>query len=97
MVVCTLIITQPQNSGPDTTINASSLIFLISSHTVVMEIEPIMGLIYLTIGFVLTYLSLEVAWHYTACKVKVSSEKMIKPCLFKQVKLLVAPTVHYRR
>jgi hypothetical protein len=62
-----------------------------------IEIEPIAGLIYLAIGFVLTYLSLEVAWHFTACKVKVSNEKMIKPCLFKQVKLLVVPTVHDRR
>jgi hypothetical protein len=61
-----------------------------------MEIEPIAGLIYLAIGFILTYLSLEVAWHFTACKVKVSNEKMIKPCLFKQVKLLVVPMVHDR-
>ena len=61
-----------------------------------MEIEPIAGLLYLAIGFVLTYLSLEVSWHFTACKVKVSNEKMIKPCLFKQVKLLVVPTVHDR-
>ena len=61
-----------------------------------MEIEHIAGLIYLAIGFVLTYLSLEVAWHFTACKVKVSNEKMIKPCLFKQVKLLVVPMVHDR-
>jgi hypothetical protein len=57
-------------------------------------IEPVVGLMYLAIGFVLTYLSLEVAWHFTACKVKVSNEKMIKPCLFKQVKLVVVPTVH---
>jgi hypothetical protein len=61
-----------------------------------MEIEPIVGLMYLAIGFVLTYLSLEVAWHFTTCKVKVSNEKMIKPCLFKQVKVLVVPTVHGR-
>lgn len=61
-----------------------------------MEIEPIAGLIYLAIGFVLTYLSLEVAWHFTACRIKVSNEKMIKPCLFKQVKLLVVPMVHDR-
>lgn len=51
-------------------------------------IEPIVGLMYLAIGFVLTYLSLEVAWHFTACKVKVSDGKMIKPCLFKQVRLV---------
>lgn len=50
-----------------------------------MEIEPIVGLTYLAIGFVLTYLSLEVAWHFTACK---TNENSIKPCLFKQVKLV---------
>jgi hypothetical protein len=49
---------------------------------------------YLAIGFVLTYLSLEVAWHFTACKVKVSNEKMIKPCLFKQVKLVALANTH---
>jgi hypothetical protein len=59
-------------------------------------IEPVVGLIYLAIGFVLTYISLEVAWHFAACKVNISSEKMIKPCLFKQVKLLVAPMIHDR-
>ena len=59
-------------------------------------IEPVVSLIYLAIGFVLTYISLEVAWHFAACKVNISSEKMIKPCLFKQVKLLVAPMIHDR-
>lgn len=62
-----------------------------------MEIEPIVGLAYLAIGFVLTYLSLEVAWHFTACKVKITSEKLIKPCLFKQVKLVALATVCDRR
>lgn len=62
-----------------------------------MEIEPIVGLAYLAIGFVLTYLSLEVAWHLTACKVKITSEKLIKPCLFKQVKLVALATVRDRR
>ena len=54
-----------------------------------MEIESIVGLIYLALGFFLvTYLSLEVAWHFTACKIKPTSENSIKPCLFKQVKLV---------
>lgn len=53
-----------------------------------MEIEPIVGLSYMAIGFVLTYLSLEVAWHFTACKIKANNEIMVKPCLFKQVKLV---------
>lgn len=43
-----------------------------------MGIEPIVGLAYVAIGFVLTYLSLEVAWHFTACKIKTTSEKLMK-------------------
>lgn len=62
-----------------------------------MEIEPILGLAYVATGFILTYLSLEVAWHFTACKIKIRSEKLIKPCLFKQVKLVALATVHDRR
>jgi hypothetical protein len=47
------------------------------------------SLLYLTMGFVVTYLSLEVAWHFTACKIK---DKKIKPCMFKEIKtMLVAP------
>jgi hypothetical protein len=36
-------------------------------------------------GFVVTFLALEAAWHFTACKIK---DKSIKPCLFKQIGLL---------
>ena len=46
-----------------------------------MEIEPIVGLTYLAIGFVLTYLSLEATWHFTACKIKTTNGNTIKPCL----------------
>lgn len=47
------------------------------------------NLLYLTMGFIVTYLSLEVAWHFTACKVK---DKKTKPCMFKEIKtMLVAP------
>ncbi|MBV9178600.1 MAG: hypothetical protein JO297_16360 [Nitrososphaeraceae archaeon] len=47
------------------------------------------NLLHLTMGFIVTYLSLEVAWHFTACKVK---DKKIKPCMFKEMKtMLVAP------
>jgi hypothetical protein len=47
------------------------------------------NLLYLTMGFVVTYISLEVAWHFTACKIK---DKKIKPCMFKEIKtMLVAP------
>jgi hypothetical protein len=56
----------------------------------VVLIEPIVGLAYLVIGFTLTYLSLEIAWHFTACRITVGDAKMIKPCLFKQAKLILA-------
>jgi hypothetical protein len=47
------------------------------------------NLLYVIIGFVATYLSLEVAWHYTACRIK---DKRMKPCVFKEIKtILVAP------
>lgn len=59
-----------------------------------MEIEPVVGLIYLALGFIVTYLSLEVAWHFTACKIKPTGENSIKPCLFKQVKLVAVATAH---
>jgi len=43
-------------------------------------------LIYPTIGFVATFLGLEAAWHFTACKIP---DKTIKPCMYKQVKLAI--------
>jgi hypothetical protein len=42
-------------------------------------------LAYLAIGFV-TFLALEAAWHFTACKIK---DKRIKPCLYKQIGLVL--------
>jgi hypothetical protein len=49
------------------------------------------NLSYVIMGFVATYLSLEVAWHFTACKIKHNSE--IKPCIFKEIKtILMAPS-----
>jgi hypothetical protein len=41
--------------------------------------------LYPVIGFAAAYLALEIAWHFTACKIK---DKTIKPCMFKQVVLL---------
>lgn len=57
-----------------------------------MNIEPVVGIIYLAIGFLVTYLSLEVAWHFTACRIKIVDENSVKPCLFKQVKLVALAT-----
>ena len=49
------------------------------------------NLLYIIAGFALTYLSLEVAWHFTACKIKDSSSK-IKACVFKEIRtILLAP------
>jgi hypothetical protein len=49
------------------------------------------NLLYLIAGFTVTYLSLEVAWHFTACKIKDNSSK-IKPCVFKEIRtVLIAP------
>lgn len=39
---------------------------------------------YPVIGFAASYLALETAWHFTACRFANSG---LKPCLFKQVKL----------
>ena len=65
----------------------------ISPYLIIVKlIEPISGLAYLGIGFIVTYISLELAWHFTACRIKEASlAKIIKPCLFKQAKLLLAP------
>jgi hypothetical protein len=38
---------------------------------------------YVMLGFTVSYLALEVGWHFTACKIK---DKAIPPCIFKQVK-----------
>jgi hypothetical protein len=41
-------------------------------------------------GFAVSYLSLEVAWHFTVCRIKDNSE--IKPSMFKEIKtILIAP------
>ena len=40
---------------------------------------------YIGLGFAAVFLGLELAWHYTACKIH---DKSIKPCFYKQVGLL---------
>jgi len=45
------------------------------------------NLIYLGFGFIGTLLGLEAAWHYTACKIP---DKTLKPCMYEQVKLVLA-------
>jgi hypothetical protein len=43
--------------------------------------------LYAMLGFAATYVGLELAWHFTACRVK---EATLKPCVFKQAKMAVA-------
>ena len=48
------------------------------------------NLLYVIAGFAVTYLSLEVAWHFNACRLKGYGK--IKPCMFKEIKtVLIAP------
>ena len=42
--------------------------------------------VYGILGFSITYLALESAWHFTACRLH---DKTIKPCMFKQVKAVL--------
>jgi hypothetical protein len=49
-------------------------------------LENVNLVIYSVIGFAISYLSLEVTWHITACRM---SGEPIKPCLFKIVKTVV--------
>ena len=50
------------------------------------------NLLYVIAGFAVTYLSLEVAWHFSACRIKDNSK--IKPCMFKEIKtVLIAPQI----
>ena len=48
--------------------------------------ENITPILYLFTGFVVTYLGLETAWHFTACRIH---DKAIKPCMFKQLETLI--------
>jgi hypothetical protein len=43
------------------------------------------NLAYVAIGFVTTFMALEAAWHFTACRIK---DKTIKPCLYKELGLV---------
>jgi hypothetical protein len=42
------------------------------------------NLLYLTIGFGVTLLVLEAAWHFTVSRIR---DKTTKPCMYKQLKL----------
>jgi hypothetical protein len=44
------------------------------------------NILYVVPGFFITYLSLELAWHFTACRIK---DKKIRPCMFKEIKTVI--------
>ena len=54
------------------------------------------NILFVVIGFVVTYLSLELAWHFTACKIK---DKKLRPCMFKEIKsvMVVQTSRRYRK
>jgi hypothetical protein len=71
------------------------ILLRLNSNLIYNTHNMIENLAYLIMGFAATYLSLEVAWHFTACRLqKDGSDKknMMKPCVFKQMKMvLMAP------
>jgi uncharacterized membrane protein YuzA (DUF378 family) len=46
------------------------------------------NILYVIVGFAATYLSLEVAWHFSACRIKDNNK--IKSCIFKEIKTVFA-------
>jgi hypothetical protein len=45
------------------------------------------NLLYAIVGFTVIYLSLELAWHFTACKIKHNTG--IEPFIFKEIKTVL--------
>jgi hypothetical protein len=54
-------------------------------HSVYILGNMFENIAYIGLGFAAVFLGLELAWHYTACKIH---DKSIKPCFYKQVGLL---------
>lgn len=53
-------------------------------------LENLNLIMYITLGFAVSYLALELGWHFTACRIK---DKPLKPCIFKQVKCRLVANV----
>ena len=72
-------------------INHTRVILRLNSNLIYSTYNMIENLAYVIIGFAATYLSLEVAWHFTACRLKenISEEekKIMKSCMFKEMKM----------
>jgi hypothetical protein len=57
--------------------------FIYANHDYIDMLENITLAAYAALGFAISYLALEGAWHFTACRIK---ERSLPPCIFKQVK-----------
>ena len=77
--------------------NHNRLLLRLNSNLIYSTYNMIENLAYVIMGFVATYLSLEVAWDFTACRLKddgSDKKKIMKPCMFKELKIaLIAPQV----
>ena len=57
----------------------------VSMFETIASISIFQSIAYIVLGFATAFLSLEVAWHFAACKIP---DKSIKPCLYKQLRIL---------
>jgi hypothetical protein len=56
--------------------------------TVTLAMSDTLQLVaYSLLGFGAAYLALEMAWHFTACRIQGGT--VLKPCIFKQVKMAI--------
>jgi len=60
-----------------------NLIFM--NAVIVAMIETLQLVTYTLLGLGCTYLALETAWHFTACRIQGGT--LLKPCIFKQLKV----------
>lgn len=60
--------------------------FICNIIVLAIMIENISWALYVLTGFVVSFIGLETAWHFTACRIH---DKAIKPCMFKQVETLL--------
>ena len=64
---------------------------MVTKYQVIM----IENILYVMMGFAITFLSLELGWHFTACRLE---DKKLRPCVFKEIKtVMVAQTSHTRK
>lgn len=65
----------------------SMTIFIYAKYKLNYMLENLTLIAYAITGFVVSYLALEIGWHYTACRIK---DKSIPPCVFKQIRVIAS-------